>query len=67
MARPATKPPSKLLGIYVDKALIAEIDRVIADRGINKREFFEAAARQEITSPTVRNGRTEQEELPIGA
>lgn len=64
MARPVSKPPSKLSGVRLSVDLLEACDRAIAQRGLTKREFFERALRKELGLPEPIN--EIQDQLDLG-
>lgn len=66
MARPTRKPPSKLVGVYLSPDLIRDIAAFLDERGISRRDFFEAAARREMNDPSLPSA-PHSEQLPLGA
>lgn len=65
MARPVSKPPSKLSGVRLSLDLLEACDEAIRERGLTKRAFFEQALRRELEMGPVEPDVSHQEALDI--
>jgi hypothetical protein len=54
-AEPYT-PPWKRIGVGLELELIELVEQAVANRGITKRAFYEAALRREIADPSPTAG-----------